>query len=66
MLCHQEKAVVKAGLAIFWMNFTAKSTPDDVVGEPRVGDCVEVDRYLRLPEILLQTPFGQDQDILHW
>ena len=58
--------MVKARLAKFLMNFTAKSTPDEVVCEPRVGDCDEVDRYLRLPEIPLQTPSGQDQDITHW
>jgi len=58
--------VVKAGLAIIFMNFAAKSTPDEVMGEPRVGDCDEVARYLRLPEIPLQTPSRQDQDILHW
>ena len=58
--------MVKAGLANFLMNFTAKSASDEVVCEPRVGDCDEVDRYLRLPEIPLQTPSGQDQDILHW
>ena len=55
----------KAGLANFLMNFTAKPTPDEVV-EPRVGDCDEVERYLRLPEIPLQTPSGNDQDILLW
>ena len=49
----------------FFMNFTAKPTPDEVV-EPRVGDCDEVERYLRLPEIPLQTPSGNDQDILLW
>jgi len=48
------------------MNSTAKSTPDEVVSEPRVGDCGEIDRYLHLPEIPLQTPSRQDQDILHW
>jgi hypothetical protein len=48
------------------MNFTDKYTPDEFVGEPRVGDCDEDDRYLRLPEIPLLTPSGQDQDILHW
>ena len=58
--------MVKAGLANFLINFNAKSTPDEVVGEPRVGDCDEVDRYIRLPEIPLQTPSGQDQDVLHW
>ncbi len=56
--------MVKAGLAIFLMNFTAKSASDEVVCEPQVGDCDEIDRYLRLPEIPLQTPFGQDHDIL--
>ena len=35
--------MVKAGLANFLINFNAKSTPDEVVGEPRVGDCDEVD-----------------------
>ena len=55
----------KAGLANFLMNFTAKPTPDEVV-EPRVGDSDEVERYLRLPEIPLQTPSGNDQDILLW
>ena len=58
--------MVKAGLANSLMNFTAKSTPDEVVGEPRVGDFDEVDRYLCLPEITLRTPSGQYQDILHW
>ena len=58
--------MVKAGLANFLMNFTAKSASDEDVCEPRVGDCDEVDRYLRLLEIPLQTPSGQDQDILHW
>ncbi len=56
---------MKAGLANFLMNFTAKSASDEVVCEPRVGDCDEVDRYLCLPEIPQQTPSGQDQDILH-
>ncbi len=55
----------KAGLAKILMNFTAKPTPNEVV-EPRVGDCDEVERYLRLPEIPLQTPSGNDQDILLW
>ena len=58
--------MVKTGLANCLMNFTAKSTTDDVVDEPRVGDCDELDRYLRLPEIPLQTPDGKDQHILHW
>ncbi len=43
--------MVKAGLAKCLMNFTAKSASDEAVCEPRVGDCDEVDRYLRLPEI---------------
>ena len=54
---------MKAGAANFLMNFTAKTAPERVV--TYVGDCDEVDRYLRLPEIPLQTPSGQDQDILH-
>ncbi len=32
----------------------------------QVGDCDEVERYLRLPEIPLVTPAGHDQDILYW
>ncbi len=56
--------MVKAGAANFLMNFTAKPTPERVV--TYVGDCDEVERYLRLPETPLQTPLGQDQDILHW
>ena len=59
-------AMVKAGLGIFLMNFAAKFSPDEDVGEPRVGGCDEVDRYLHLPEIPLQTPSRQDQDILLW
>ncbi len=55
----------KAGLAIFLINFTAKPPLDEVV-EPRVGDCDEVERYLRLPEIPFQTPSGNDHDILLW
>jgi hypothetical protein len=31
-----------------------------------MGVCDEVDRYLRLPEIPLQTPSGQDMDALYW
>ncbi len=58
--------MVIAGLAIFLMDFTAKSTPDEVVDEVRVGDCDKADRYLRLPETPLQTPSGQDQYIMHW
>ncbi len=41
------KVVVKAGLAIFLMNFTAMIASDEVVCEPRVGDCDEVGCYLR-------------------
>ena len=59
-----EKAMVKAGATNFLMNLTAKPTPEKVV--TYVGDCDEVERYLRLPEIPLQTPSGQDQDILYW
>ncbi len=50
--------MVKAGLAKKLMNFTAKSASDEVVCEPRVNDCDEVDRYLCLPDIPLQTPSG--------
>jgi hypothetical protein len=56
--------MVKAGAANFLMNFTAKPAPERVV--TYVGDRNEVERYLRLPEIPLQTPSGQDQGILHW
>ena len=56
--------MMKAGAANFVMNFKAKPTPERVV--TYVVDCDEVERYLRLPEIPLQTHSGQDQDILHW
>ncbi len=56
--------MVKAGAANFLINFTAKPSPERVV--TYVGDCDKVERYLRLPEIPLQTPSGQDQDIMHW
>jgi hypothetical protein len=56
--------MVEAGAANFLMNFTAKPTPERKV--TYVGDCDEVGRYLRLPDIPLQTPSVQDQDILHW
>ena len=49
--------MVKAGAANFQMNFTAKTALERVV--TYVGDCDEVDRYLRLPEFPLQTPFGE-------
>jgi len=56
--------MVKAKAANFLINFTAMPTPERLVTYVRDWD--EVERYLRLPEIPLQTPFGQDQDILHW
>ena len=56
--------MVEVGAANFLMNFTAKPNPDRVV--TYVGHCDELERYLRLPEIPLQTPSGQNQDILHW
>jgi hypothetical protein len=31
-----------------------------------VGDCDEVERYLRLPQIALHSAFGHDHDILYW
>ncbi len=31
-----------------------------------MGDCDEVERYLRLPEIPVVTSAGHDQDILYW
>ncbi len=57
-------ALVKAGATNFLMNFTAKPNKEKVV--TYVGDCDEVERCLRLPEIPLQTPSGQDQVIWHW
>ena len=56
--------MVKAGAANFLMNFTAKPTPERVV--TYVGDCDDVERYLCLPKIPLQTPSEQDQDMPHW
>ena len=58
----QEKSIVKARLANFLINFT-KSTPDEVVIVPQVGDCDEADCYLRLPKMHLKTPLGQGHDI---
>ena len=58
--------MVKAGLANFLMNFTAKPTSVEEAVVTQVGDCDEVERYLRFPEIPLQTSSGHDQDILYW
>ncbi len=44
--------MVKAGVANFLMNFTAKPIVEEEVVVTQVGDCDEVERYLRLPKIL--------------
>ncbi len=44
--------MVKAGVANFLMNFTAKPTIEEEVVVTQVGGCDEVERNLRLPEIL--------------
>jgi len=46
--------MVKAGLTYFLMSFTAKPTRKEEVVVTQVGDCDEVERYLRLPKISLQ------------
>ena len=58
--------MVKAGVANFLMNFTAKPIVEKGVVVTLVGDCDEVERYLRLPEILVVTSAGHDQYILYW
>ncbi len=61
------KTVVRAGLANFLSNFTSIPTLDEDDDEPIVvGDCDEVERYLRLPQIALHNASGHDQDILYW
>jgi hypothetical protein len=57
---NKEKAMVKAGLAIFLLNCTVKPTSVEEAVVTQVGDCDEVERYLRLPEIPLQTSSGHD------
>ena len=47
--------MVKAGVANFLMNFTAKPSIEEEVVVTQVGDCDEVERYLRLPEIHVVT-----------
>ena len=60
------KTVVRAGLANFLSNFTSIPTLDEDDDEPIViGDCDEVERYLRLPQIALHNASGHDQDILY-
>jgi hypothetical protein len=46
--------------------FTAKPTSGEEVAVTQVGYCDEVERYLRLLEIPVQTSSGHDQDILYW
>ena len=58
--------MVKAGVASFLMNFTAKPTIEEEVVVTQVGDCDEVERCLRLPEIPVVTSAGHYQDILYW
>jgi len=58
--------MVKAGLTNFPLNFTAKPTSVEEVVVTQVRDCDEVERYLRLPKIPLQTSSGHDKDILYW
>lgn len=64
----QEKTIVKAGLANFLSNFTCVTIDDDDDDDQPaiVGDCDEVERYLRLPQIALHNASGDDQDILYW
>ncbi len=57
--------MVHAGLANFLVNFTAKPTIEEGFLVTQAGDCDEVERYMRLPKILVQTPSGHDQDILY-
>ena len=58
--------MMKAVLAKLLLNFTAKPTSVEEVVVTQVEDCDEVERYLRLPEISLQTSSRHDQDILYW
>ena len=61
------KTIGRAGLANFLSNFTSIPTIDEDDDEPIViGDCDEVERYLRLPQIALHNASGHDQDILYW
>ncbi len=58
--------MVKSGVANFLMNFTAKPTIEEEVVVTQMGDCDEVERYLRLPEIHVVTSAGHDPDIFYW
>ena len=58
--------MVKAGLASFLLNFTTKPTSVEEVVVTLLGDCDEVERYLRLPEISLQISSERDKNILYW
>ena len=64
----QEKTIVKAGLANFLSNFTCVTIEDDEDDDQPtiVGDCDEVERYLRLPQIALHNKFDHNQDISYW
>ncbi len=48
------------------MNFTTKPTIEEEAVVTQVGNFDEVERYLRLLEIPVQTHSGHDQDILYW
>ena len=62
-----KNVVVRGGLANFLSTFTTIQVPDDEDEVPIiVGDCDEVERYLRLPQIPLHNASGHDQDILYW
>ncbi len=61
------KTVVRAGLANFLSNFTSIPTLDEDNDKPIVvGDCDEVERYLRLPQNALHNASRHDPDILYW
>ena len=64
----QEKTIVKAGLANFLSNFSCVTIDDDDDDDQPaiVGDCDEVERYLRLPQIALHNASSHYQDILYW
>ncbi len=61
------KTVVQAGLANFLSNCTSIPTLDEDDDElTGIGDCDEVERYLRLPQIALHNASGHDHAILYW
>ena len=60
------KKVAKGGLANFMSNFAQKAPSVAEQVPSASGDYEEVHRYLRLPQIPLQTSTGEDQNILLW